>query len=82
MITTTTHWQRCSSPQAPGMIARSMFGIDVQLAGEQGGQATEPAPAEPPEPADTDGADQSVLDPDEPSTPVPGESDDQEPAPR
>ena len=64
------------------MIARSMFGIDVQLAGEQGGQATEPAPAKPPEPADTDGADQSVLDPEKPSTPVPGESDDQEPAPR
>ena len=77
MITTTTHWQRFSSPQAPGMIARSMFGIDVQLAGEQGGQATEPAPAKPPEPADTDGAD-----PDEPPTPVSGEIDDQEPVTR
>jgi hypothetical protein len=64
------------------MIARSMFGIDVQQVEAQGGQATEPAPVEPPEPADTDGADQSALDPDEPSTPVPGESDDQEPAPR
>lgn len=82
MLTTTTHWQRFSSPQAPEMIARSMFGIDAQLAEAQGGQATEPVPAEPPEPTDAEVADQSVLDPDDPSTPVTGESDDQEPAPR
>jgi len=82
MITTTSHWQRFSSPQAPGMIARAMFGIDAQLAAAQGGQATEPAPAEPLKPDDTNVADPSVPAPDDPSAPEPGEADDQEPAPR
>lgn len=83
MTITTNHWQRFSSPQAPEMIARSLFGIDAQLAAvKQAQEATEPAPAEPPEPADTDVADSAVFDPDDALLPVPGESDDQAPAPR
>lgn len=44
--------------------------------------ATEPDPAEPLHPEDTDPVDQPDVDPDVPEDPVSGEDDDQDPTPR
>lgn len=82
MITTSSIFQRFSSPLAPAMIARSLFGIDAAISGSRLAQATEPDPAEPLDPDATNSATQADGDPDTPEDPVTGENDDQEPAPR
>lgn len=82
MITTSSIFQRFSSPTAPAMIARSLFGVDAAIAGSRLAQATEPDPAEPLDPDAIDPANQADGDPDLPEDPVTGENDDQEPAPR
>lgn len=79
MITTSSIFQRFSSPIAPAMIARSLFGVDAAIAGSRFAQATEADPAEPLDPNQIDPAGQPD---DDPEDPVIGDSDDQEPAPR
>lgn len=82
MITTSSIFQRFSSPLAPAMIARSLFGVDAAIAGSRLAQATEPDPAEHFAPDEIDPANQPDDDLDTPEDPVIGDSDDQEPAPR
>lgn len=82
MITTSRIFQRFSSPIAPAMIARSLFGIDAAIAGSRFAQATEPDAVEPLDPDQADPANQPDSESDAPDDPVTGDIDDQEPAPR
>ena len=82
MITTSRVFQRFSSPIAPAMIVRSLFGIDAAIAGSRFAQATEPDAVEPLDPDQADPANQPDSDLDAPEDPVTGDIDEQEPAPR